>query len=294
MLVVGTPLHFTLKSLTTNLLMSGFIAKVMDDVATSNKAAKFICRSKTGAYFSKSRSKKNVCYSKEELIKCVKIIVDNCYVVYHDKIFRQVIGIPMGISCTPYLANIFLHMYEYDYLRGLVEKGEMENARRLANTFRYQDDCIALNDNGEFEKHFSKIYPSEMKLESTNLSKCVITFLDLRISIFRSRFLYRSYDKRDNFNFAICNYPHLDGNVPLASSYGVFMSQLVRFCDINQQVKGFINDVKRMTIKFLEQGFMLKHLVRQFHKFCDKYLIKWSRYGVDISHFLSLIFPAST
>ena len=45
----------------------------------------------------------------------------------------------------------------------------MENARRLANTFRYQDDCIALNDNGEFEKHFSKIYPSEMKLESTNL-----------------------------------------------------------------------------------------------------------------------------
>ena len=124
--------------------MSGFIAKVMDDVATSNKAAKYICRSKTGAYFSKSRSKKNVCYSKEELIKCVKIIVDNCYVVYHDKIFRQVIGIPMGTSCAPYLANIFLHMYEYDYLRGLVEKGEMENARRLANTFRYQDDCIAL------------------------------------------------------------------------------------------------------------------------------------------------------
>ena len=70
---------------------------------------------------------------------------------------------------------------------------------------------------------------------------------------------------------------------PLASSYGVFMSQHVRFCDINQQVKGFINDVKRMTIKFLEQGFMLKHLV-QFHKFCDKYLIK---YGVDISRFLS-------
>ena len=190
----------------------------MDDVATSNKAAKFICRSKIGAYFSKSRSKKNVCYSKEELIKCVKIIVGNCYVVYHDKIFRQVIGIPMGISCAPYLANIFLHMYEYDYLREVVEKGEIEYARRLANTFRYQDDCIALNDNGEFEKQFSKIYPSEMKLESTNLSKCVITFLDLRISIFRSRFLYRSYDKRDDFNFAICNYTHLDGNVPLASS----------------------------------------------------------------------------
>ena len=274
--------------------MSDFIVKVMDDVATSNKAANFICRSKSGAYFSKSRSKTNVCYSKDELIVNVKRIIDNCYVLYHGKIFRQVVGIPMGTSCAPYLANIFLHMYEYEYLKLLVEKGEVETARRLANTFRYQDDCISLNDKGEFGKHFSKIYPSEMKLESTNISKCVVTFLDLRISIFRSRFIYRSYDKRDDFPFGICNYPHLDGNVPLASSYGVFMSQLVRFCDINQQVKCFTTDVKQMASKFLKQGFMLKHLVRQFHKFCEKYIIKWSKYGVDISRLQNLIFPSST
>ena len=275
--------------------ISLFISKVMDDVAGSNKAAKFICcSSKSCVYFSKSRSKTNISYSKEELIDNVKLIIDNCYVSYHENIFKQVIGIPMGTNCAPYLANIFLHMYEYDYLKILVDKGEIVTAKKLANTFRYQDDCIALNDDGEFGKHFSKIYPSEMVLESTNISKCVVTFLDLRISIFRGRYLYRSYDKRDDFQFPICNYPHLTGNVPLASSYGVYLSQLVRFCDINQQWKSFISDVRKMTKKFIEQGFMLKHLRRQFIKFYEKHINKWAKYGVDISRLQDLIFPAST
>ena len=275
--------------------ISLFISKIMDDVACSNKAAKFICcSSKSRAYFSKSRSKTNVSYSKEELADKVKLIIDNCYVSYHENIFRQVIGIPMGTNCAPYLANVFLHIYEYDYLKMLVEKGEIVTARKLANTFRYQDDCIALDDDGVFGKHFSKIYPSEMTLESTNISKCVVTFLDLRISIFRGRYLYHSYDKREDFQFAICNYPHLNGNVPLASSYGVYLSQLVRFCDINQQSKSFASDVKKMTKKFLEQGFMLKHLRRQFLKFYDKYIHKWAKYGVDISRLQHLIFPVST
>ena len=275
--------------------ISLFISKVMDDVASSNKAAKFICcSSKWSVYFSKSRSKTNASYSKEELIDNAKRIIDNCYVLYHENIFRQVIGIPMGTNCAPYLANIFLHMYEYDYLKMLVDKGEIVTAKKLANTFRYQDDCIALDDDGEFGKHFSKIYPSEMVLESTNITKCVVTFLDLRISIFRGRYLYRSYDKRDNFQFTICNYPHLTGNVPLSSSYGVYLSQLVRLCDINQQWKFFVSDVRKMTRKFIKQGFVLKHLRRQFIKFYEKYINKWAKYGVDISRLQDLIFPVST
>ena len=274
--------------------MSEFICRIMDDVANSNKAAKFICCSKSRTYFSKNRSKTNVCFSKEELVANVKLIIDNCYILYHDKIFRQVIGIPMGTNCAPYLANIFLHMYEYLYLKTLVDNGQIETARKLSNTFRYQDDCISLNDSGEFGRHFSQIYPSEMVLESTNISKCVVTFLDLRISIFRGKFLYRSYDKREDFPFGICNYPNLYGNVPLASSYGVYMSQLVRFCEINQQVNSFIFDVNKMTKKFLKQGFVVEHLRKLFLKFSDKYMHKWSKYGVDISRLQNLIFTAFT
>ena len=106
--------------------------------------------------------------------------------------------------------------------------------------------------------------------------------MDLRISIFRGNFLYKSYDKRDNFNFNISNYPNLHGNVPCKGSYGVYISQLVRFCDINMNVKNYLKDVKTMTAKFLNQGFVGVTLKQTFTKFCGKYYHRWAKFGVDI------------
>ena len=118
----------------------------------------------------------------------------------------------MGTNSEPFLDNIFLHVYEYEYLNKLVNDGNLGTAKLLSNTFRYQEDCIALNDGDAFRQHYRRMYPPEMTLENTNLTKAVCTFLDLRISIFRGKFRYCSYDKRKCFDFDICNYPHLDGN----------------------------------------------------------------------------------
>ena len=60
------------------------------------------------------------------------------------------------------------------------------------------------------------------------------------------------------------------------------MSQLVRFCDINMNVKNFIKDVKTMTEKFLNQGFVCNTLKQTFMKFCEKYYHRWAKFGVDI------------
>ena len=61
-----------------------------------------------------------------------------------------------------------------------------------------------------------------MVLKNTNISTCVSTFLDLRISVFRGKFRYVSYDKRNDFDFVISNYPHLNGNIPYSAAYGVY------------------------------------------------------------------------
>src|SRR3982751_6633898 len=47
----------------------------------------------------------------ETLIKMINWLVDNIYVIVGDKVFRQVIGIPMGTDCAPFLANLFLFSY---------------------------------------------------------------------------------------------------------------------------------------------------------------------------------------
>ena len=127
-------------------------------------------------------------------------------------------------------------------------------------------------------------------LENTNISKATCTFLDLRISIFRGKFVYRSYDKRASFAFKICNYPNLHGNIPWKGSYGVFISQLVRYCDINLNVKCFLHDVKTMVKKFLQQGFIKNTLFHTYMNFCHKYFYRWSKFGVDLSGLANYIF----
>ena len=62
------------------------------------------------------------------------------------------------------------------------------------------------------------------------------------------------YDKRDDFNFEIVNFPFLDGDVPCSPSYGVYFSQLIRFARVRSNVDNFNNRNLFLTAKLLKQG----------------------------------------
>ena len=65
---------------------------------------------------------------------------------------------------------------------------------------------------------------------------------------------------------------------------GVYMSQLVRFCDINITHKGFVKDVEKMNKCLLNQGFKENLLKKKFDEFCNKYIYKWAKYKRDIRY----------
>ena len=198
----------------------------------------------------------------------------------------------MGTNCAPHLANIYLHVYEYKYLEKLVREGNVDVARKLSNVYRYQDDCIAINDDNLFSKHASKIYPKEMILKNTNISTNKSTFLDLTISIYRQKFLHYSWHKRRDFKFHVVNYPNLSGNIPSSQSYGVYTSQLIRFCDINMTYNYFFKDIKLLTEKFLTQGFLSSKLKDKLVQFRDIYFFKWAKFNLDISLGINKLFGA--
>ena len=114
------------------------------------------------AYLSKHRSMKNCSFNMNELIEAAFFIIDNSYISFQDTLFRQIIGIPMGTNCAPHLANIYLHVYEYKYLQKLILEGQRKVAKKLSNMYRYQDDCIAIDDDNLFGIHAARIYPPEM------------------------------------------------------------------------------------------------------------------------------------
>ena len=63
------------------------------------------------------------------------------------------------------------------------------------------------------------------------------------------------YNKHDDFDFEIVNFPFLDGDVPRFTSYGVYISQLIRFARASCHVADFNTRNKLLTQKLLKQGY---------------------------------------
>ena len=55
----------------------------------------------------------------------------------------------------------------------------------------------------------NQIYPSELKLNKVNTSDTKVTFYNLHLSISNDIVSIKIYDKRDDFNFEIVNFPSL-------------------------------------------------------------------------------------
>ena len=67
-----------------------------------------------------------------------------------------------------------------------------------------------------------------MQLNKANSSDTEEPFFDLNLCISNGTVSTKIYDKRDDFDFNIVNFPFLGGDVPRRTSYGVYISQLIR------------------------------------------------------------------
>ena len=73
-----------------------------------------------------------------------------------------------------------------------------------------------------------QIYPTELQLNKANSSDTEAPFLDLNLSITNGIVSSKIYDKPDDFNFEIVNFPFFDGDVPRSPSYVyIFLSLFV-------------------------------------------------------------------
>ena len=95
-------------------------------------------------------------------------------------------------------------------------------------TSRYLDDILNINIVC-FDNMVSQIYPSELQPNKANTSDTKAAFLDLHLSISNDIVSTKIYKKRYDFGFEIVNFPFLNGDVPRSTSYGVYLSQLIRF-----------------------------------------------------------------
>ena len=81
------------------------------------------------------------------------------------------------------------------------------------STLKYFDDLLN-TDNIYFNQMVDRIYPTELQINRANSSDTEAPFLDLNLCISNGTVSTKIYDKRDDFDFEIVNFPFLDGDVP--------------------------------------------------------------------------------
>ena len=80
----------------------------------------------------------------------------------------------------------------------------------------------------------SLIASIELEIKVTTDTDRSASYLDLHLEIDsdgRLRILLRTtlYDKRDDFNFPLVNFPYICSNIPAAPAYGVYMIQSIKY-----------------------------------------------------------------
>ena len=172
----------------------------------------------------------------------------------------------METNCAPLVADMFLFCYERDRMKSLSLENQADIFEAFNSTSRYLDDLLNI-DNIYFEHLFDRIYSAELQLHKANSSDTEASFLDLNLSIANGTVSTKIYDKRDDFDSDIVNFPFLDGDIPRRTLYGVYISQLIRFARASSNVSDFNCRNKALTAKLLRQGYLYHKLRKTFSKF---------------------------
>ena len=133
-----------------------------------------------------------------------------------------------------------------------------------------------------------EMYPVELEIKGTTKSNTSASYLDLLLSIGRDGQLHTSiYDKRDDFNFHITNFPFLSSNSPTSPAYGVFISQLIRYARACYSYGCFILRTTRLSNKLLEQGYAKERLKSSLRKFYGRYGDLIKQYDISLTQMLN-------
>ena len=243
------------------------------------------CNIKKNAFFTSDAVRNHNLWSCQKVCEALTFLLDKIYIRFGSKLYGQIVGIPMCTNCAPLVADLFLFCYEREFMLSLSEDNQSDFIEAFNSTSRYLDDLLNI-DNNFFDSMVNRIYPSELQLNKANVSDTEASFLDLHLSISDGFVQTKIYDKRDDFDFDIVHFPFLDGNVSRSTSYGDYISQLIRFARVSSHVDDFNTRNKVLTAKLLRQGYRYHKIRKAFSKFYRRHFDIVSKYNVGLKTLL--------
>ena len=157
------------------------------------------------AFCTSEQPKRYKMWSCQKICDALHYLLDNIFIRFGSKLYRQIVDIPMGTNCAPLVADLVLFRYERDFMLSQSDNNQTDIIETLNLNSRYLDDLLNI-DNPYFEQMVGQIYPTELQVNKANSSHTEAPLLDLNLSITNGIVSSKIYDKQDDFNFEIVNF----------------------------------------------------------------------------------------
>ena len=118
----------------------------------------YIACNERQAFFTFEDTKRYKLWSCQNVCEALIYLLDNIYIRFGTKLYRQIVGIPKGTNCAPLVADLFLFCYERDFMTSLSDVKQAEIIEAFKSTSRYLDDLLNI-DIPYFEGMVNRIYP---------------------------------------------------------------------------------------------------------------------------------------
>ena len=128
------------------------------------------------AFFTSSDQSRYTLRSCQNVCGALSYLLDNIYIRFWTKLYRQIVGIPMGTNCASLVADLFLYCYERDFMDTLNHDNQVDVIDVFFNSSAWYLDDLLNFDYPYFEGMVNQIYPPELQWNKANISDTEIPF----------------------------------------------------------------------------------------------------------------------
>ena len=201
----------------------------------------------------------------------------------------------MGTSCSPFLANLLLFMYEFQFVTDFMsKKPNMVNGsdahnvlRKLSFCARYIDDLWnPLIETEAFKRITKAIYPSWLKLGDPEHEGPSVNYLDMAIW-YDKTWHSKLYDKRVELvakGLKLNKFPHPESKLSSRCKYGVITSQLHRFNTACTRPSDFLDAAATLYAAYIKKGYSQKRADKYFDKFRRRHTPHLQQHAVKLRY----------
>ena len=189
-------------------LIKGKLTELIQQTFNREGSLYSACNNKN-AFFTSEQPNRYKLWSCQKMCDALQSL-DDTFIRFGSKLYRQTVGIPMGTNCTHLVAALFSFCYERYFMLSLPDNNQTDIIEAFNSTSRYLDDLLNI-DNPYFEQMVGQIYRTVLQSNKAIFSDTEAPFLDLNLSITNGIVSSKIYDDQDDFNFERVNYPFLDG-----------------------------------------------------------------------------------